>query len=51
MRLVRKVLLQLSQKNREFVALSLKFEKNAAQQVISDAWRCNVKTQPTYFVG
>lgn len=33
-RLLRKLFMQLSQKNREFVALSLKFEKNTAQQVI-----------------
>ena len=32
-RLLRKIVLQLTQKNREFVGHSLKFEKNAAQQV------------------
>jgi hypothetical protein len=32
-RLLRKVFSQLSAKNREFVTHSLKFEKNAAQQV------------------
>ncbi len=32
-RLLRKIFMQLSAKNREFVALSLKFEKGTAQQV------------------
>lgn len=34
-RLLRKVFSQMSVKNKDFVAHSLKFEKNAAQQVVA----------------
>ena len=45
-RLLRKVFSQLSGKNREFVTHSLKFEKNAAQQVRYSLPECLVSWQP-----